>query len=354
MKKWIAILLAVVMVLGMAACGTINEKEVSILWADEGVATNPNTLINAMDRAMYIEKIAYKHYGAAGDVETQLSQAEEALNNGCAALLVNLVDPNFTKDFVELAREKDAPVIFFDCKVNEKVVESYNKALVANNNEASVGDVQGKLISDYVLENYEKLDRNGDGKISYVAFGDVYYALNKANAALTAAEKEAPVFYDAENVDGMLAGEDVKAQMSAILAEYTDENKNMVELVVTDSDALALEAIAALQAEGYNSDRLTTHCIPVFGVGATADASAFANTANMSEEEKAQFVYTTLDMIGSGRMAGTAMPDNDKLAETIAASVANIIAGVSPVKGLDNTLVNKLWKLYIPYTIYLG
>ena len=70
MKKIVSLLLAVLFafsVLSLVGCGKINDTSVAILWSDDGVATDPNSLINSMDRAMYIEKIAYEHYGAKGD-----------------------------------------------------------------------------------------------------------------------------------------------------------------------------------------------------------------------------------------------------------------------------------------------
>ena len=41
--------------------------------------------------------------------------------------------------------------------------------------------------------------------------------------------------------------------MSTILAQYSEANKNMVELVIANNDEMALGAISGLQNAGYNT-----------------------------------------------------------------------------------------------------
>ena len=77
MKRIISLILVSLLTLSaffcLAGCGKVNDAEVSILWSGEGVATNPNSLINSMERAMYIKKVDYKHYGANGDAEAAIN-----------------------------------------------------------------------------------------------------------------------------------------------------------------------------------------------------------------------------------------------------------------------------------------
>lgn len=313
MKKLIAIALIAVMALSLAACGPINDSEVSILWSDEGVVKIPNSLINAMERAMYIESISYAHYGAAGDQAAQTAQAEEVLNKGCAALLVNLVDASAAQSIVDMAKAKDVPVIFFGCDVDSAVISSYEKCALVNADVTSIAAVQGKQIGEYVLENYDKLDRNEDGRISYAAIGDVQ-SVSDADAVLTADGKAA-----LEAVEGV--------DMAAVLAANNDESGNMVELVITDNDAAALEALKALQAIDYNTTKLNTHCIPLFTVGNTTDAREFTDTSAMTEEEKAELIYTVTDLIGAGKVAGTVAEDYDSIAAAVAALARSMVKG---------------------------
>lgn len=313
MKKLIAIVLIAVMALGLAACGTINDSEVSILWSDDGIVKIPNSLINAMERAMYTESISYAHYGAAGDQAAQTAQAEEVLSKGCAALLVNLVDGSAAQSIVDMAKAKNVPVIFFDCEVDAAVISGYDKCALVNADITSIPAVQGQQIGEYVAENYKKLDRNGDGKISYAAIGDVQ-SVPDADAVLAVEDKTT-----LEAIAG--------ADMAAVLAANNDENGNMVELVITDNDAVALEVLRALQAIDYNTTRLNTHCIPLFTVGNTTDARAFTDTSAMTEEEKAELIYTVTDLIGAGKVAGTVAEDYDSIAAAVAALARSMVKG---------------------------
>ena len=92
MKRILTFTLALTLLLGLAACGAVNETDVYILWSGEGKVLVPNSLINAMDRAMYIENISYQYYGANGDQAKQTAQVQEALNAGAAVLMVEPVD----------------------------------------------------------------------------------------------------------------------------------------------------------------------------------------------------------------------------------------------------------------------
>ncbi len=331
MKKMIAIILAAVMLLGLAACGSLNKSEVAILWSGDGIVKVPNSLINSMERAMYIESISYAHYGAKGDASTQIGQAETAVVNGCGALVVELVDSAFAQSFVDLAMGKNIPVVFFNCQVDDAVLESYNKCAVVSTDAESVDQVQSKMIADHLVENYDKLDRNQDGKISYAPIGEVDVA--PINTALENAEKPA-----------LEAVADETSSLDEILADHSDEAGNMVELVITASDEEALEALKALQALGFNDTRLNTHCIPLFTVGADADATAFTDTSDLSEEELAVFIYNSLNLVDAGKLAGVTLEDYDSIAIATASALAGLLKGAADVEA----------KVAIPFTTYTG
>lgn len=71
--------------------------------------------------------------------------------------------------------------------------------------------MQGEMIGDYVVENFDTVDLNGDGKISYAMFmgqlGNaeaIYrtqFAVEDANKKLEEAGKPALEFFDPANTD---------------------------------------------------------------------------------------------------------------------------------------------------------
>lgn len=340
MKKLLAITLALVMVLTLCACGTINDSDIAVLWSGENdLALVPNSLINAVDRAMYIENIAYTHYAAKGDQSAQLQQIEEALHHGCAGLLVELVDESAAQQIVEHAKEHGVPVVFFNCTVDETVVASYDKCAVISTDETTLAATYGKMIGEFIVENLKAvaekpdktvaLDRNGDGVISYCPVGDVTALVTEVDKVLADAGQKALVAVEGPDMD-------------SVLAENNDEKGNMIELVITASDEDALVVLEKLQSIEYNKDRLKTHCIPLFTVGADTDASAFTDTSDMTEEELAVLIYNAMNVVDAGQMAGTAMENYD----AIAVAAADILCSFMKGEAVEDTTVE------IPYTIY--
>ena len=375
MKKFIAILLVAVMVMSFAACGNINDAEVSVLWSGEGIVRVPNSLINSMERAMYIESISYAHYGANGDQATQTKQATDALNAGCAALAVELIDAAAAQEIVDAAKAKNVPVVFFNCQVEEAVIASYDKCAIVATDETTLANIQGTMIAETLYKEkkevaslVEDLDLNEDGKISYAAFGDVTATVAEIDKIME--EKKLPAL---ELVDGDIA---------SIVGAFTEEAA-AVELIITADDTIALETLVALQAKGYNSNRLKTHFVPLYTAGNTVDykahvlesmpaAPADFATTNEAEIEaldnwwKAdaaveawkdanatlcslysvewadldEFLYSTSDVIGAGRISGTAMEDEDTIATSVAGTLASLLKG----KALETATI------LVPYT----
>ena len=170
---------------------------------------------------------------------------------------------------VDKAKAADIPVIFFNREVSDAVVNSYEKCAFIGTDAAEAGHMQGQMIADYLLANYDDVDLNGDGTISYVMFKGqnanpeaeyrTQYAVEDCDAALEAAGKPALTFCDANNADkflvdrnGTWSAQASNEYMTTILSEYTEANNNMVELVICNNDGMAEGAISALQTAGYN------------------------------------------------------------------------------------------------------
>lgn len=381
MKKIISLILVALFALSaitLTAC-SINDTEVSILWSDSGEVQVPDSLINSIERAMYIENINYKHYGANNKHETQLEQAKAATEAGCAALVIDPVDPLKAAEFVTVAKAKNIPVIFIG-NVAESVLDSYEKCVAIGTDYTSIVNVQGELIADYIVANYASIDRNGDGKISYVSYVSGIIAnesVDHANKLLKEDEsyeieigggcnKEKTrtelVFYDDKNPAKFLLSLGAGKAQSEIMEKYNDEKKNTVELIITDNDATAREVLVALQAGGFNTDKLKTHLIPVFTVGFEEDYKNYVlSGAPEKEEEKAEYlennkylcdltavedadidvmIWNTKNVIASGRLAGTVIEDQDAIAAAISAAVRNFIKGDEAFKGLDEEPVD--------------
>ena len=354
MKKILAIMLAVLLMAGaLTACGGSSngsKGEVSVLYYTFS-DTYISSVRSAMDKLLKDAGVKFNDYDANGNQTQQTEQVDVAIAKGSSALIVNVVDTgsnDAAQTIVNKAKAANIPVIFFNRSVDETVVKSYDKCVFVGTDYEMAGHMQGEMIGKYIVENFGKLDLNGDGKISYVMFkgqegnleaiARTKYGVEDCNKPLTAAGKPELSFYDASNSDKYLVDQDgqwssaaATNYMSTILAQYSEANKNMVELVIANNDDMALGAISALQAAGYNTG--SGKVIPIFGVDAT-DAGKSA--------------------IKSGAMTGTIRQDGDGMASTIFTVMNNLRDGKGTFEGVDSENVVGTWRVNIPYSEYTG
>ena len=396
MKKLIALLLALVMVLALAACGAKTEEPAAEEpAAEEPAAETPaeepaaeesagdvselnvgvfyysfaDTYISSVRTALDAQwdtlGIAYQDYDGNGNQTTQNEQIQTALTTGCNLLVVNLVtsgSSDAAKTIIEMAGE--TPVVFFNRAVEEdgsegSVLNAYENISFVGTDAPEAGHLQGKMIGEYVLENYDAIDLNGDGVISYAMFkGDeanveaIYrtqYGVEDANAILTENGKPELAYFDAANTQGYQVDQNGQwsAQaaldyMNTNLSQYNEANGNMIELIICNNDNMAEGCISALEAAGYNTGAEGVTTIPVFGVDATDSAK---------------------QLIAAGKMTGTVKQDAEGMAAAIASvassvgtgsSMADAVAAAAATNAdmytVAEGIANKLFVAYAPYT----
>ncbi len=308
----------------------------------------------SMDKMLSDAGINYQDYDGNGNQTTQTEQIQTAITAGAKAIIVNIVNTgsdDAASGIVTLAKNAGIPVIFFNREVSDKVVKSYDKCAFVGTDAKEAGILQGQMIGEYVAENFSKIDINGDGKISYILFkGEegnneaIYrtkYSVEEANKVLAAKGKTALSFYDAGNpnkylVDrnGLWSAAAANEYMTTALTSFSENNGNMIELVICNNDGMAEGAISALNSSGYNTGAEKSRQIPVFGVDATAAA---------------------VDLIKKGKMSGTIKQDPEGLAEAVARITANSLSDKGMNDGLEGYNIDEdVFKVRIPYSKYLG
>ena len=354
MKKLLAVVLTLAFALGLTACGGSSDSsgkgEVSVFYYTYS-DTYISSVRSAMDKLLTDAGLKYQNYDANGNQTTQTEQVTTALAKGSKLLVVNVVDTgsnDAAQNIIDQAKAQNVPVIFFNRSVQESVVTSYDKCVFVGTDYEMAGHMQGEMIGKYLVENYDKLDLNGDGKISYVMFkgqegnmeaiARTQYGVEDANKVLKEAGKPELEFYDASNKNKYLVDQNgqwssaaATDYMSTILAQYSESNKNMVELVIANNDEMALGAVSALQTAGYNKEG--TKAIPVFGVDATDSAK---------------------NAIKSGSMVGTIKQDADGMAKAIITIAQNFFNDKTALDGLDSENLVGKWRVNIPYHTYTG
>lgn len=306
---------------------------------------------SALDAALDAAGVAYQDYDSNNSQTTQTEQIDTAIAQGAKVLVVNQVDTgsdDTTKNIIEKATAADIPVIFFNRSVSEDVVSAYDKAVFVGTDYEMAGHMQGEMIGNYLVENYDTVDLNGDGVISYVMFkgqegnaeadARTQYGVEDADKVLKEAGKEALSFYDSNNNDKYLVDKDgawsaaaATDYMQTAMSQYSEANNNMIELVIANNDEMAIGSVTALQNAGYNKEGATV--IPVFGVDATDAAK---------------------DAIAAGSMIGTIKQDAEGMANTIAQIAQNFQSGADKFADVEADNVVGTWRVNIPYATYTG
>ena len=311
-----------------------------------------STVRAAMDEQLKAMGIEPKNWDAAGSQPTQTDQVKTAIADNSDLLIVNIVETSTSdpaKDIVEAARAADIPVIFFNREVaDNEVLNSYDKCAFVGTNAPDAGHMQGEMIGNYLMENYDTVDLNGDGTISYVMFkgqegnaeaeARTQYAVEDANKILTEGGKPELAYYDANastkylvDAQGKWSAQAANDYRVTLLGSYNKDNNNMVELIICNNDGMAEGAISALQNVGYNKGEGST-IIPVFGVDATDSAKK---------------------LIKEGNMAGSIKQDAVGMASTINTLVKNVQDGAELMANTDQFVVDSdVAKIRVPYAMY--
>lgn len=399
MKKIIALLLALTMVFALAACAkqTTETPATETTTTPETTTTEENTTTEetpaaetteaadlkvgvfyytfadtyissvrtALDAQLDSLGVAYQNFDGNNNQTTQNEQIQTALTDGYNLLIVNMVtsgSPDVANEIISMAN--GTPVIFFNRAIeadgNEGTVLNANATISFIGTDApEAGHLQGKMVGEYLLANWDTADLNGDGKISYAMFkGDeanveaIYrtqFGVEDANAVLTEAGKPELEYFDASNTSkyqvdlgGAWSAQAALDYMNTNLSQYNEANGNMIELIICNNDNMAEGAISALETAGYNTGAEGSKTIPVFGVDATDAAK---------------------ELIAAGKMTGTVKQDAEGMAVAIASVVKATGEGTSMADAVSATsatnpdmytiadgIANKLFVAYAAYT----
>ena len=401
MKKILALVLALVMLVAMVACAskdttddttpadttpadtttedtttedttpadTSADTEASELKVGVFYYTFADTYIASVRTAMDAELtnlgVSFNNFDGNNNQTTQNEQIQTAVTDGYNLLVVNMVtsgSPDVANEIISLAN--GTPVIFFNRAIEADGEEG--TVLNANSNICFIGTdapeaghLQGKMVGEYLLANWDTVDLNGDGKISYAMFkGDeanveaIYrtqYGVEDADAVLTEAGKPALEYFDASNsakyqvdLGGAWSAQAALDYMNTNLSQYNEANGNMIELVICNNDNMAEGAISALEAAGYNTGAEGATVIPVFGVDATDAAKELIAAGKMTGTVKqdAEGMAAAIASVVKANGEGTAMADAISAAAATNADMYTVADGIA----------NKLFVAYAAYT----
>ncbi len=201
---------------------------------------------------------------------TQNEQVDTFITKGVNALAINPVDRTAAGPIIEKAKAKKLPIVFLNREPEKADMDSYDKVWYVGAHAEQSGTLSSQLIADY-FKAHPEADKNHDGVVQYVMLqGEpghqdatlrTEYSIKAIEAAGLKTQKLAA---DTAMWDKAKATDLMKAFM-------TGQGVDKIEAVLCNNDDMALGAVEALKAEGYNKGDASKY-IPVVGVDATAPA----------------------------------------------------------------------------------
>lgn len=327
MRKALSLVLALVMVLSLAACGAAPESSKP---SESGSTPAPAaklkigcTIYKYDDNFMSFVRKHIENFAKDADVEleiqdskndpaVQMEQIDAMINKGVNVLAINMVDPGTAPTIIEKAKAANIPLILFN-KENKEAMSAYDKVWYVGTASEESGIIQGEMVAKAWKEKSADWDKNKDGKMQYVLLkGEPGHpdAEARTKYAIDQIVKEGVQVEELELQTGMWDASKAKDLMQTWLDKHGDK----IEMVICNNDGMALGAVEALKAAGYFKDG---KYMPVVGVDAIPEA---------------------LDLIKKGEMLGTVL--NDALNQ----AKATVELAVNAGNGKD-VLDGTSWKL---------
>ena len=333
-KKLLSVLMAAVMVAGVGGVGAAQVKadDEKILGAGiYSASDNFNSYIgkaitNACD-GIFKTNIE----DGQNDQSTQNNQVDTMLAKGASAVAVSVCDVTAAPTLIQKCKDAgNVPIIFFNKEITDyDVINSYENAYQVTSTGGDYGaSIQAQMVIDYWKEHPE-MDKNGDGKLQLVyLMGDPGHTASQPRCDyLKSTIEDAGIEIDLLAEDtGMWVTATSKEKMDAWVSKYGDE----IECCVAGNDAMALGALSAVEAAGFNTDgEESSKYIPIYGIDALPEI---------------------LSKIESGEITGSVLQDAKTQGQTIVKMAENLTSGKDAVDGIEGVEMEEEAKaVRIPY-----
>ena len=255
---------------------------------------------------------------AGGSQKTQNDQVKELLKEGCNVLCVNLADRTDPSEIIDMAKEKDVPIIFFNREPVAEDLNQWEKLYYVGAKAEQSGRMQGELAADTIWNNKE-IDKNKDGKIQYVVLeGEMGHqdAIIRTESAVDSLKEKG---IELEKLSYEIANWN-RAQAQNRMTQMISQYKDQIELVLSNNDDMALGAMDAYEKLGCSKSAW-----PVFfGIDGTD---------------------VGLEAVLESKMEATVYNDKEAQAEAMAQLARQIVTG-EQMKGIE---VENQRYIYLPY-----
>jgi len=258
MKKLIALLLALVIVVGLAACGAGGKKDDEVLIGIAMPTHSDESWIRHSNFTQdFLKELGYTNFDeqfAEDVVATQVSQIENMITKGADVLIVAPIDGSALTDVLAKANKQGIKVIAYDRLImNTEYVDAY---VTFDNEKVGVAE------AEYVVEklglaegkgpfNVELFGGSADDNNSYFFYDGAIKVLQPYIDNGQIVVKSGQFGIEQCGIQGW-DGAVAQARMDNLLTAYYSDGSR-VDAVISPYDGLSIGILASLKNVGYGT-----------------------------------------------------------------------------------------------------
>lgn len=308
-KKIAAGMLCCMCILGVNGCGQADSDNSQNVYVGVTYYDQSDIFLNELldcfkkeiqDLESEEKKISVTIQGAGGSQRTQDDQVKELIDGGCNVLCVNLVDRTDPSEIIDLAREKQVPIIFFNREPVAEDMAQWEQLYYVGAKAEESGTMQGEMAAEAIKAN-PQVDRNKDGKIQYVVLEGEPGHQDTIIRTENAVESLKAEGIELEKLSYGLANWN-RAQAENRMSQMISQYQTKIELVLANNDEMALGAMDAYEKLNYTESTLPLF----FGIDGTK---------------------VGLEAVRDSRLSGTVYNDKEGQAKAMAKLAEALVTG---------------------------
>lgn len=303
-KRWKIVLLCLALAGGTGCSGKAAEEE-KVFRIGVSVYDSYDTFISSIMDAFREtlnedQDFQVEIHDSQQNQLTQNEQVKEMISSGCDVICVNLVDRTAPKKIIDVAKQADVPIIFFNRELVEEDLLTWTKLYYVGARARQSGQMEGEEASEACRE--PGADRNGDGSIQYVVLeGEAGHQDTTVRTEVSTSTLEENGIH-LEKLTAVICNwnrREAQTKMNQLLKEYGTS----IELLLANNDDMALGAIDALEEKKVPREQWPI----ILGIDGTE---------------------VGLEAIQEGKMYGSVFNDAKGQAEAMAELAARLVKGM--------------------------
>lgn len=304
MKRTLAILLTLTMLVSLVACGgnsntsqsgappsgsapsadsapsaeppaevtdwdDLIDKDITIgialfNYSNNWCAYQKNAMINYIDtwNGSHENQIDYIMTDAAGKQATQNDQIDTLIAKNIDVLICYVCESTGAIMVAEKCKAAGIPVAFLNTKVAGEALESYDRSWFVGSNNEDKAIVQTQIIDDLLDKSFADVDKNGDGKINMFYIQgpnneDMAICLNAVEDWLENGKYKGVVEMVGHENNTSFSSSEAMEITETWIGRYGSE----IELLLSHTDAMLMGAMEALVSADLLSESGGVYCI---------------------------------------------------------------------------------------------